>query len=78
MKFEELEKLADATRDKISGYVSVSLTYQRFESGRVEREYRFYQSNGGGHRSAVYDTSGKLKRHMEEILNPPKDEGVEV
>ena len=75
MKFAEIEKLAYALRDKRKKYVSVSVVRHSYFDGSSETEYKFYID---GQRTIFFKTAQELRAHMENILNPPADEGVEL
>jgi hypothetical protein len=72
--FSELTELANKiSRDK-KDYVSISLRHAcLFANKRNETSYFFY-NNG----ERQFNTAQELRLHMENILNPPVDEGVEV
>ena len=75
MKFKTLQKLADAVADKLGKYVSIEVEYNCYSDTSQQILYCFY-SQGDAHRG--FDTAQELKTHMENILNPVDDEGVEV
>ena len=77
MKFKELKDLADKVSQKINIAVFVSVNYWNFaRSKRKELQYSFYREDAVG--TIYFDTALELKEHMEKILNPVADEGVEI
>jgi len=76
MKFKELQDLADTVADKLKEYVSVGVDYGNHTSGTKGLTYEFYRESGDC--TLKFPTVQELKAHMENILNPPADEGVEL
>ena len=74
MNFIELKKLADRIVEKTEKYTSISAEYDKHPSGSSDLEYRFYQPDN----RTKFKTVQELKYHMENILNPPADEGVDI
>jgi hypothetical protein len=77
MKFSELSELAEKVRKKTGEYTSVSIISNHFESGNTETEYTFYRETFT-HGSIRFKTVQELRAHMENLLTPPIDEGVEI
>ena len=75
MKFAELIELADRIVEKTGVYTSVESEYSNHPNGLTELRYNFYQANG---QTIKFNTAQLLKAHMENILNPVADEGVEL
>ena len=77
MKFDELAKLADKVSKKAGLAVNISVSYWRFiRTDRKELECSFYLEDAK--KTICFDTALKLKNHMENILNPVEDEGIEI
>lgn len=77
MKFKELIDLADKVAAKTGYATNVGVTYWQFiRSDHKELQYSFYREDATGTKyfNSVFD----LKAHMENILNPVDDEGVEI
>ena len=74
MKFSELQNLADKVAEHTEEYTAVHVRYCRFFH-KQERalDYIFYNNS-----EKVFATAQQLKAHMERIINPLIDEGVEV
>ena len=75
MKFKELQDLANTVADKLKEYVSVGVSYDNHPHTK-ELVYEFYHEKGPN--TLKFKTVQNLKAHMENILNPPVDEGVEL
>jgi len=74
--FSELQKQADKVAEVTGKHVSVSITYDVFDTGEVELQYSFYTNQPPLHH--YFKTVQELQQAMENIINPPVDEGVEV
>jgi len=76
MNFIELEKLADSVSNKIGEAVCIGVSYWHHRSGTKEKKYTFYRETGT--RTIDFDSVLILKSHMENILNPSIDEGIDI
>jgi len=77
MKFNELIELADKVAEKTEMAVNVGVTYWRFiRSDGKELKYSFYREDATG--TKYFNTALELKSHMENILNPVEDEGIDI
>jgi len=74
MKFEELVKIADRIVEKTGKYTSVAIEYDKHPNGSHELEYKFYQPSGIN----KFKTAQELKYHMENIISPLTDEGIDI
>jgi hypothetical protein len=73
--FTDLAKQVKALHDKLGIYVTACADCTAFQNG-VEINYRYYDENNGW--SIRFSTVQELQTHMNNILNPPTDEGVSV
>ena len=76
MRFTELAELADKVADRLKEYVSVDINYSNYLSGTKETQYSFYRESSKG--SIYFGSAQELKAHMENIVNPVKDEGIDI
>ena len=76
MKFKELQDLADKVKEKTKKTVFISVEYwNHVPDDRKKIEYGFWQPREC---HVFLKTSRALKQHMENILSPDVDEGVEL
>uniref|UniRef100_A0A6M3LUI7 Uncharacterized protein n=1 Tax=viral metagenome TaxID=1070528 RepID=A0A6M3LUI7_9ZZZZ len=77
MKFEELTELADRVAKKTGKATYVGVSYWRFiRSKHKELKYSFYSEDAKG--TIYFNSAQELKAHMEKILNPVEDEGIDL
>lgn len=74
--FKELQNLADKCRAKTGLACRVSANYWAWNHGGSELRYELYLESFYG--SQTFKTIRELKAAVANILNPPKDTGVEV
>jgi len=74
MNFSELIEMADKIVEKTGIYTSVMVEYDNHPNGFHDLEYRFYQPVN----LVIFKTAHEIKYHMESILNPVEDEGIEL
>lgn len=77
MKFKELIELADRVAVNTGCATQIAVTFWNFvRSENKELQYSFYREDAAG--TKYFNSALELKTHMENILNPVADEGVEI
>lgn len=75
MKFTELAELADRLSEKLGKYVTASVTRKSHKLRDKETEYELYIQDEGFFK---FKTATGLRAHMENLLDPNQDEGLEL
>ena len=76
MEFKKLQDLADRVAEKLEKPVCISVDYWYFSKDSKRAEYHFYTSESSGTKD--FPTVQELNAHMENILNPKEDEGLDL
>ena len=71
--FKDLQNLADKIRDKTGKACCVSVEYWAHRNGENDLKYSIYLEDED---TQAFDSIKMLKAAMNDIINPPKDDGI--
>ena len=74
--FSDLQKQADAVAEKVGQCVKISVDYWNYESGSRKLVYGLYITDFRS--TSWHATVQELQQAMENIINPPEDQGVSL